>query len=110
MNARLFAAIMCLSAITGICLAFEEPAPVNQDNMELYAEIEFHCERLKLDDPECGICDRMNEEDRRQCHSLKTDMERYWRKYIRHEALLVLEREVELYLLSKSANSMADQS
>lgn len=110
MNAKLFAAIMCLSAITGVCLAFEEPAPVDQEYMELFAEVEFHCERLKLDDPECGICDRMNEEDRHQCHSLKTDMERDWRKYVRHEALLVLEREVELYLSSKSASSMADQS
>lgn len=91
--------IVIAGAVVGLLFAAEDIAnvkPMSDREMTLLAEMDFHCERLSIDDVRCGACDRMGRADRERCHFSKRLAQADYEQYYRHSALEVLTDEVAL--------------
>jgi len=96
--------IIGLGALAGIAFAVIDISgakPMTVDEMALIAEIDFHCERLDIQDARCGACERMGRNNREICTHFKAVAASDYDKYYRHPALRVLDSEVQLALLQR---------
>lgn len=93
--------IVASGALVGLLFAAHNIANVkamSEREMYLLAEMDFHCERLNMDDPRCGACERMGRFDRERCISTKLLAKADYEQYYRHSALEVLTDEVALMI------------
>ncbi|MCR9222871.1 MAG: hypothetical protein NXH70_02280 [Hyphomonas sp.] len=91
--------IVASGAIVGLLFAYEDIAnvkPMADREMALLGEMDFHCERLEMNDQRCGACDRMGRADRERCNAAKQLAQSDYEQYYRHSALEALTTEVRL--------------
>lgn len=91
--------IIALGAAIGIAAAVVDISnikPMSANEMALIAEVDFHCERLSINDARCGACERMGRKDREICTHYKELAASDYEQFYRHPALMVLDSEVQL--------------